>query len=380
MTTEPSKLWGTVGLLALGALALGLSGALSSSQVVYASTQGTDASILANRAATGAAVRGISPDVGVDGRGAIFGVTGTQTGSGLGYGGYFTSAGGAGVFGRSTAPSTGGNLLTPGVWGSSQHGVGVLGHAATGFGVYGNTPGSGTAGVGQVYGVYGATSAPSQGQGYGGFFESSTGAGVFGRSTALLTGNNLFAPGVWGFSQNGAAIYGQAGGVGSVAGLFVGNVVIDGNLTVTGSKGGYVVDLALNDGFEPLSRGDLVVVTGVGEPVFGNIPVPLVRKADSEASTAVIGVVDQAEGRSPELDDGLIHPGEYLRLVTLGAFVAVKVDAGFGAVEPGDLLVSSLTPGHAMRADRPETGTVVGKALSSLERGTGTVPILVALQ
>jgi hypothetical protein len=60
--------------------------------------------------------------------------------------------------------------------------------------------------------------------------------------------------------------------------------------------------------------------------------------------------------------------------------MTIKVDAGYGAVQPGDLLVSSPTPGHAMRADNPQAGTIIGKALSALDEGTGTVAVMVTLQ
>lgn len=62
--------------------------------------------------------------------------------------------------------------------------------------------------------------------------------------------------------------------------------------------------------------------------------------------------------------------------------VECKVDAGHGAIRCGDLLVSSPTPGHAMRAgDSASTpGAVLGKALRGLDTGTGLVPILVCLQ
>jgi len=48
----------------------------------------------------------------------------------------------------------------------------------------------------------------------------------------------------------------------------------------------------------------------------------------------------------------------------------------------GDLLTTSPTPGHAMRADDPGRafGAVLGKALRPLADGQGLVPILVALQ
>jgi hypothetical protein len=329
--------------------------------------------------ATGTAVRVESTQgIGLQGTGRVYGVYGRTSGApqGAGYGGYFESASGIGVHGRSTAMSSGTNLLAPGVSGYSQHGVGILGQAATGFGVYGTSAGNGIGGIGQAYGVFGASAAPAQGSGYGGYFVSSTGIGVSGRSTAVSTGNNLYAPGVYGFSQNGAGVVGQSGaGVG---------VLVIGNLVATGSKAGYVVDIARNDGDKPLHQGDLVIVTGVTDPVVGNIPVPLVRQADSEASTAVIGVVDElyqpGENEVGRFAAGLINPGDYLTIVTLGAYMVINVDASYGAIQPGDLLVSSPTPGHAMRANNPALGTVIGKALSGLESGAGTVAIMVTLQ
>jgi hypothetical protein len=61
--------------------------------------------------------------------------------------------------------------------------------------------------------------------------------------------------------------------------------------------------------------------------------------------------------------------------------VPVKATAENGAIDPGSLLVASATPGHAMKADtRPATGTVIGKALATLEGETGVIPMLVTLQ
>jgi hypothetical protein len=61
--------------------------------------------------------------------------------------------------------------------------------------------------------------------------------------------------------------------------------------------------------------------------------------------------------------------------------VPVKVSAGNGAIRPGDLLVTSATPGHAMRAGpNPPAGTVLGKVLDSLDQGAGSMQIIITLQ
>jgi hypothetical protein len=61
--------------------------------------------------------------------------------------------------------------------------------------------------------------------------------------------------------------------------------------------------------------------------------------------------------------------------------VPVKVSAENGPIQPGDLLTSSVTPGHAMRAGvDPPIGTIIGKAMQALETGTGVIQMLVVLQ
>ena len=68
--------------------------------------------------------------------------------------------------------------------------------------------------------------------------------------------------------------------------------------------------------------------------------------------------------------------------IALVGKVYCKADATYGAISVGDLLTTSATPGHAMKADDPlrAFGAVLGKALGTLPGGTGLIPILVALQ
>jgi hypothetical protein len=68
--------------------------------------------------------------------------------------------------------------------------------------------------------------------------------------------------------------------------------------------------------------------------------------------------------------------------VALLGKVFCKVDAGYGPVAVGDLLTTSDTPGHAMKAADPfkAFGSVIGKALRPLAAGQGLIPILIALQ
>jgi hypothetical protein len=74
------------------------------------------------------------------------------------------------------------------------------------------------------------------------------------------------------------------------------------------------------------------------------------------------------------------NPEDEIPLAIVGV-VPVKASAENGAIQPGDMLVASTTPGHAMKAgaDAPN-GTVIGKALESLDDGSGVILMLVMLQ
>jgi hypothetical protein len=295
-----------------------------------------------------------------------YAVTGWDYGveEGRGYGGFFSSNNGVGLYGRSFAQSHYTNMYAPGVYGDSYYGTGVYGKTeCTGWPCYG--------------GVFqGGTGISAKGTGtsnYGGIFYSEDYRGIYARSTT----NASYYAGY--FKGRGSTYPG---------------VYIDGTLIVSGAKSGYVADVCLNDGPEPLEVGDVVAVVGADDPVIGEIPVMRVRKATAETASAVVGVVDQRflvhspEGESllhpdasvPRLASGTaIEQDEYVSVVTLGAFKAIKVDASYGAIQPGDLLIASPNPGYAMRAADPKPGTIIGKALEALDAGTGTIKVMVTL-
>ena len=171
------------------------------------------------------------------------------------------------------------------------------------------------------------------------------------------------------------------------------HVTESGNIVASGSKAGYVVDIAQNDDTVFLERGDVVIISGAGPAVVGKNPVIKVRLAAIEATSAIIGVVDEVfipelmQGNKSDSstsgsgnNDTVIAPGKYLTVVTLGSFQAIKVDASYGAIAPGDLLVASPNPGYAMRTASPAPGTIIGKALGALESGTGIIPVIVTIQ
>ena len=284
---------------------------------------------------------------------------------------------------------------------------------------------------GTNYGVVGASKSPD---GYGGYFYNDEGGtGVFGRGFVgghftTTTGfgsigvigeagggfgagvkgvGNILSYGVWAVNDDNIALFVDGSGSGNAAQINGGDLYVDGNISASGSKAGYVVDFAQNAGKDVLEVGDVVVVTGYSDPILGQIPVMLVRKASDAGSTGVVGVVDRAvtftSAQSPagiehevlsaqgaefqpllapqiSTEEVPVSTGEYVSIVTLGAFHIVKVDASYGAIQPGDLLVSSSNPGYAMKATDPKPGTIIGKALGALESGIGNIPILVTLQ
>ena len=96
----------------------------------------------------------------------------------------------------------------------------------------------------------------------------------------------------------------------------------------------------------------------------------------------VAGVVSGAGGLKPGIVLDKQESNEGRLPVALVGKVVCNVDARHSSIEVGDLLTTSSTPGHAMKADDPlrAFGAVIGKALHSLKGGQGIIPVLIALQ
>jgi hypothetical protein len=97
----------------------------------------------------------------------------------------------------------------------------------------------------------------------------------------------------------------------------------------------------------------------------------------------VAGIISGAGGVKPGMtmsQEGTLAHGQLP--VALSGRVYCQVDASFGAIEPGDLLTTSSTPGHAMKVTdaAKAQGAIIGKAMTSLKEGKGLVLVLVTLQ
>ncbi len=104
--------------------------------------------------------------------------------------------------------------------------------------------------------------------------------------------------------------------------------------------------------------------------------------ARGEYNRCVAGVVSGANDFAAGAILGNLPGHEDAPAVALSGRVYVWCDASLGAIEPGDLLTTSGTAGHAMKAsDQSRShGAVIGKAMERLESGRGLVLVLVNLQ
>jgi hypothetical protein len=320
--------------------------------------------------------------------GGVVGYSHVTTGSPVGVQGDVWAPEGKGVAGYNHA-TTG---WAPGVLGES--------HSPMGTGVYGavltTTEGVNSRGV---YGINHATSG--SGDGVVGITYSSDGAGIVGYNNSTTGGYGIWggidAPegsagiNAWN-SGGGAALVGEStSGTGVVAHSHSGRpieafaeslddvkfyVSNDGNVYADGTfnPGGadFAEMLPAQEGLEP---GDVVIIGMDG-----------VLALSTEANdTAVAGVYSTQPGivggaHEEDLTDKI-------PLAILG-IVPVKVSAENGAIQPGDLLTTSATPGHAMKASPLEingilfypSGVILGKALEALEADTGVIQMLVTLQ
>ena len=106
-------------------------------------------------------------------------------------------------------------------------------------------------------------------------------------------------------------------------------------------------------------------------------PTGILQVSSTGYDTRVMGIVSTDPAVSLGVKD-TGNPGEVP--IAVAGRVPCKVDATNGPIHPGDLLTTSDNPGYAMKATDPKIGTILGKAIGTLESGTGVIEVLVTLQ
>lgn len=300
------------------------------------------------------------------------GVSGSST---SGWGVYGASTSGAGVVGK-TSTATGD---TTGVWGevasSSSYARGVVGWATktTGYniGVWGQSESSSGTGVVGIANNTSCTGGLFQPACYGVSGSSNKGSGVLGTTDSGVA--------LFGYSSgNGIGLYVENGGTGNLIEAWHGPVFAARQFRVTSTGEVYAAGtfhpsgadmaemLPATDGLE---SGDVLAVGQNGD----------LTRSTQPNQASVVGVYSTKPGFVGGAGDGVDLVGK-VPLAVVG-IVPVKASVENGAIQPGDLLVASSKPGHAMRAPvNPAPGTVIGKALGTLDSGTGIVDMLIMLR
>ena len=246
-----------------------------------------------------------------------------------------------------------------GVWAHSINGYGLFAHSDNNHSIY--VDGAGSAGVYVGSAAWSGVAVWSAGAA-GMYVHSATNDGIL-VDTAGWDGVHVVGPvgGIYyGSGKKGDEDFAvlNTGEVRSKVGFAAPANDFAITMPVDGDKAGY----------EP---GDVLVVGASGKG--------MAELASVAYSPAVVGVYSAA----PAFVGGRTVTGDAqaggVPVAILGV-VSCKVSAENGPIRPGDLLVTSATPGHAMRADQPLPGTVLGKALEAWDSGTGVILVLVTLQ
>ncbi len=315
-------------------------------------------------------------------------------------GGYFTSTNGDGLVAYSTANDAG------------------YFNSDSGYGGYFTSASNDAADFyGNEWGIYTVNSGTNPA---GTFYALGTGEGVYATVPTNTLGTDALYGSDGASGGSGYAMY--AAGDGRVTGTFYNPL----------SAGGATAGIMKNAGKATLERGDVVVIAGdSSETIMGSVPAVNIALASKAGDSAVVGIVDSpvyvpdaatdaayqaqdnadnAAGQAAAQDPSkkaafaasLLAPGRiskvvgrlhsmagttvaaggYANVITLGQYQAVKVDASFGAIHAGDLLTSSPHAGYAMKADAKAiaSGAIIGKALGSMDRNSGLIPVMVTLK
>jgi hypothetical protein len=281
-----------------------------------------------------------------------------------------------GVVGRTDAPSGYGvygvtsGQFAPAVYGLNTYYTATGALAYLGMGVYGVGVNNGVLSVNGNPSLQSSGSLGNGDSGVAGQFVPANGAGVYG-----ATGSGVGVQAAVLYSGTGDVFVGCATNFGACSSPTNNVTRIDktgkgyfNGGTQTG--GADVAEFIVAR--DALEAGDVAEIDPDHTGQF--------RLAAMPNSTAVAGVISTDPGVSLNARDAARSSSTGPQLALVGR-VPVKVSAENGMIAPGDLLVASATPGHAMRAPtNPAPGTVIGKALGTLAGGTGVIEMLVMLR
>jgi hypothetical protein len=188
----------------------------------------------------------------------------------------------------------------------------------------------------------------------------------------------------WGIYQAGATDTNYFSGdvtIGTTTPQAGAKLHVTGNIYATGSiTGASVVCATYQDLAEWVpASSDLTPGTVV---VLNTDRTNEVMSSTREYDTTVAGVVSAQPGII------LGTAGDTQEQIATTGRVKVRVDASFGPIRVGDLLVTSNVPGTAMRSEPVDVagrkmhqpGTIIGKALEPLASGSGEILVLLSLQ
>ncbi len=158
-------------------------------------------------------------------------------------------------------------------------------------------------------------------------------------------------------------------------------LTVRGNILVQNSSGASVAEIGEGldyaEGFDVTENAD--IEAGTVLVIDSDNPGKLVL-SQSAYDSKVAGIVAGAKGLGSGVRLGV---GQFDYDVALAGRVYCNVDATEAAVQAGDLLTTSGTAGHAMKAtdyDRAR-GAILGKAMQKLQKGQkGQILVLVTLQ
>ncbi len=274
---------------------------------------------------------------------------------------------------------------------TATDGFAVYGSSATNLSIYGFSPAGNT--VPAILGCKGTCSSyatsptgvrgeSSEGDGIQGISTDAAGRGLYGRNLtniAILGYNdvadttNHWKPTLYLVQENasGDFVVGAANYLGTRAFRIdrTGKGFFNGGVQASGAD--FAEQVAAEGPSSAYEPGDVLVIsTSLDRSA---------ARSSEPYSTLVLGVYSSEPGYlagAPDTND----PLNGLPVAVVG-IVPCKVSSENGPIQRGDLLVTSSTPGYAMRAGaNPPVGTVLGKAMEPMGESFGLIQILVTLQ